>query len=523
MKKTRLFVLFVVLTVFVASLSISVMAQDEKQGGTLVFGRGGDSVGLDPIQVTDGESFKVTQQIYDTLVDYKPGTTEVIPALATDWDISEDGLTWTFHLRENVEFHDGNPFNAEAVKWNFDRWRLEDHPYHIGGEFTYYGYMFQGFPGIIEEVNVIDDYTVEFVLTEKQAPFLNNLAMVPFGIASPEAVKEWGEDYFKHPVGTGAYKFVEWNQGDRVIIEANKNYWRERAYLDKIIFRSIPDNAARFMELQAGTIDMMDGLSPEDVAAVEDSSELMLTLRPSMNVGYLAMNFKFEPFDDVRVRRAFNHAINKEALIGAFYSGLGEPAKNPMPPSIWGYNDDIEPYEYDLEKAKELLDEAGYQDGFEFDLWYLPVPRPYIPQGKFIGQAIQSYLSEIGVEANLVTYDWSTYLDKTEHQEAPTYMLGWTGDNGDPDNFLYVLLDKTNSNNAYESEELHEVLVEAQKTMDQEKRVELYREAQEIIHRDAPWVPLVHSTPPLALKSNINNFIPNPTGTEKLHRVWLDK
>src|SRR6056297_2263262 len=276
MKKTRIFVFFVILTVFIAGLSVSVLAQDAEKGGILVFGRGGDSVGLDPIQVTDGESFKVTQQIYDTLVDYKPGTTEVIPALATDWDISEDGLTWTFHLRENVKFHDGNPFNAEAVRWNFNRWRMEDHPYHIGGEFTYYGYMFQGFPGIIDEVNVVDEYTVEFVLTEKQAPFLNNLAMVPFGIASPEAVKEWGEDYFKHPVGTGAYKFVEWNQGDRVIIEANENYWRERAYLDKIVFRSIPDNAARFMELQAGTIDMMDGLSPEDVAAVEDSSELKL-------------------------------------------------------------------------------------------------------------------------------------------------------------------------------------------------------------------------------------------------------
>jgi len=512
---------FIILAVIMSVFVTGALAQE--QGGTLVFGRGGDTVGLDPIQVTDGESFKVTQQIYDTLVDYTPGTTEVEPALATDWEVSEDGLTWTFHLREGVEFHDGNPFNAKAVKWNFDRWRLEDHPYHMGGEFTYYSYMFQGFPGIIQEVNEVDEYTVEFILSEKQAPFLNNLAMVPFGIASPEAVKEYGEDYFKNPVGTGAYTLEEWRQGDRVILKANENYWRERAYLDEIVFRSIPDNSARFMELQSGSIDMMDGVSPEDVEAVKESDEIKLSLRPSMNVGYFAMNFKFEPFDDIRVRRAFNHAIDKQAIIDAFYAGLAEPAKNPMPPSIWGYNDQIEPYEYNPEKAKELLAEAGYEDGFEFDLWYLPVPRPYIPQGKFIGQAIQSYLSEIGVTANLVTYDWSTYLDKTEHQEAPTYMLGWTGDNGDPDNFLYVLLDKTNSNNAYESEELHEVLVEAQKTMDQDKRVELYMEAQEIIHKDAPWVPLVHSTPPIALKSKVQNYVPNPTGTEKLHRVWLEE
>lgn len=515
----------IILTTFILLVLMSVVvtgAMAQQQGGTLVFGRGGDSVGLDPIQVTDGESFKVTQQIYDTLVDYTPGTTEVEPALATDWEVSDDGLTWTFHLRESVQFHDGTPFNAEAVKFNFDRWRLEDNPYHIGGEFTYYSYMFQGFPGIIQEVNVVDDYTIEFVLSEKQAPFLNNLAMVPFGIASPTAVKKYGEDYFKHPVGTGAYVLDEWRQGDRVILKANENYWRERAYLDEIVFRSIPDNSARFMELQSGTIDMMDGVSPEDVESVNSNDQLQLSLRPSMNVGYFAMNFNFEPFDNVKVRKAFNYAIDKQAIIDAFYAGLAEPAKNPMPPSIWGYNDDIEAYDYNPEKAKELLTEAGYEDGFEFDLWYLPVPRPYIPQGKFIAQAIQSYLSDIGVTANLVTYDWSTYLDKTEHQEAPTYMLGWTGDNGDPDNFLYVLLDKTNSNNAYVSEELHDILVEAQKTMDHEKRVELYNQAQEIIHEDAPWVPLVHSTPPIALKSNVKNYIPNPTGTEKLHRVWLE-
>ncbi len=519
----RSLVMFVILSMLIVGLSIGAYAQDPEYGGTFVFGRGGDSVGLDPIQVTDGESFKVTQQIYDNLVQYEPGTTDVIPALAKEWDVSEDGKTWTFYLRENAMFHDGNPVNAEAVKWNFDRWRFEDHEYHIGGEFIYYGYMFGGFPGVIEEVNVVDEYTVEFVLNKTQAPFLNNLAMVPFGISSPVAVKKWGEDYFKHPVGSGAFKFVEWQEGNRVVVEANEDYWGGRPYLDKVVFRSIPDNAARFMELQAGTIDMMDGVSPEDVESIKTAEDLNLLLRPSMNVGYFAMNFSMPPFDDPLVRKAFNHAINKEALIGAFYAGLAEPAKNPMPPSIWGYNDAIEPYEYNPEKAKELLAEAGYEDGFEFDLWYMPVPRPYMPQGKFIAQAIQNFLSQVGVTANLVSYDWGTYLDKTRNEEAQTYLLGWTGDNGDPDNFLYVLLDKTNSDNAYESEELHEVLVEAQRTIDKDKRIELYKEAQEIIHEDAPWVPLVHSTPPLALKPMVKNYIPNPTSTEKFKDVWLDQ
>ncbi|MDI3546411.1 MAG: peptide/nickel transport system substrate-binding protein [Halanaerobiales bacterium] len=520
--KWRSLSVLLVLALVLGAFSLSAFAEG-KYGGTFIFGRGGDSVGLDPIQVTDGESFKVTQQIYDTIVQYKPGTTEVIPGLAKEWEVSDDGLRWTFYLREGVKFHDGNPVNAEAIKWNFDRWRLVDHPYHIGGDFTYYSYMFQGFPGIIKEVNAVDEYTVEFVLTEPQAPFLNNLGMVSFGIASPAAVKKWGEDYFKHPVGSGPFKFVEWKKDDRIVLEANEDYWGGRPYLDKVVFRSIPDNGARYMELQAGTIDMMDYINPEDVASVKENPELDLVLRPSFNVGYFAMHQNFPPFDNVLIRRAFNHAINKENLIGAFYAGLAQPAKNPLPPSLWGYNDEIKDYEYDLEKAKELLAKAGYPDGFEFDLWYMPVPRPYFPQPKLVAQAIQYYLSQIGVKANLKTVDWGTYLDKYYADELPTYLLGWTGDNGDPDNFLYVLLDQTQNNCGYKNDELHEILLEAQRTVDHERRVELYMKAQEIIHNDAPWVPIAHSTPPLVKRSYVKNYIPNPTSTEKFHRVWLDK
>lgn len=517
----KIFTVLLVLSLLVV-FSLTVIAEEPKFGGTFVFGRSGDSVGLDPINVTDGESFKVTQQVYDTLVMYKPGTTDVIPALAESWENSEDGKTWTFYLREDATFHDGNPVNAEAIKWNFDRWRLKDHPYHIGGDFFYYSYMFQDFPGVIKEVNVVDEYTVEFVLTQPQAPFLNNLGMVPFGIASPAAVKKWGEDYFKHPVGSGPFKFVEWKQGDRVVVEANEDYWGGRPYLDKVIFRSIPDNAARYMELQAGTIDMMDYPNPEDVADVEEKG-LELLLRPSFNVGYISMNQNFEPFDNVLVRRAFNHAVNKEAIIGAFYSGLAEPAKNPMPPSLWGYNDEVEEYEFDLDKAKELLVEAGYPDGFEFDLWYMPVARPYFPQAKLVAQAVQYYLSQIGVTANLKSVDWGTYLDKYYADELPVYLLGWTGDNGDPDNFLYVLLDQTQNNFGYKNQELHEILLAAQTSSDHEERVRLYKEAQQIIHDDAAWVPVAHSTPPLFKKPEVKNYIPNPTSTEKMHRVWLDR
>lgn len=511
-------------------LGLAGTALAAKTGGTLIFGRGGDSVGLDPANVTDGESFKVTRQIYDTLVQYKRENTDVIPGLAHSWDVSEDGKVWTFYLRKGIKFHDGTPFNADAVKFNFDRWMFPDNPYHTGGDFAYWGAMFGGYPGVVNGVQVVDEYTVKFTLNSPLAPFLNNIAMPCFGIASPTAVKKYGEDFFKNPVGTSAFIFEEWIPDDKIVVKANQDYWGEGPFLDKIIFRSIPDNAARFIELQAGTIDIADGINPDDVQFVERDKNLQLYLRPPMNVGYLSMNQLHKPFDNVLVRQALNHAINKEPIIDAFYAGLAEVAKNPLPPSVWGYNDDIVDYDYNPAKAKELLKEAGYPNGFTTELWAMPVPRPYMPDGRKIAEAIQADLAVIGVKANIVSYDWGTYLQKAEAGEHDMCLLGWTGDNGDPDNFLYVLLDKDNAvigsaqNNAfYRSDELHDMLIEAQQNPDMARRTELYRKAQELIHRDAPWVPLAHSTPPIAGKVYIQDYIPHSTSAEKLNNVWLDK
>ncbi|MBO8169160.1 MAG: ABC transporter substrate-binding protein [Thermoanaerobacteraceae bacterium] len=523
-------VMLFALSVLVAGCGGGAPAEDQgKQEAAnekvLVWGRGGDSPGLDPANVTDGESAKVTINIFDGLVQYKQDSTEIEPALATDWKVSEDGKTWTFYLRQGVKFHDGTDFDAEDVVFNFERWMYKDHEYHIGGTFDYWGYMFGDYPGVVESVTAKDKYTVEFKLKKPMATFLANLAMFPFGIASPEAVKEYGEDFFKHPVGTGPFKFVEWVPDDKIVLEKFEDYWGEKAKVDKLVFRSIPDNSTRLMELQAGTIDIMDGISPDDVATIKNDERFQLILRPSMNVGYVAMNMEKEPFDDPRVRKAVNMAINKKEIIDAFFAGLAKPAKNPLPPSLWGYNDAIEDYPYDPPKAKALLAEAGYPDGFETTLWTMPVPRPYFPQPQKIAEAIQANLAEVGIKAEIITYDWATYLEKVENGEHDMAMLGWTGDNGDPDNFLYVLLDKDNAvkpagNIAfYKNDELHDILIEAQQEMDQEVRAQLYKQAQEIIHEDAPWVPMSHSTPPIAAKKNVIGYVPHPTGVEKLNTV----
>ncbi len=502
---------------------------EPQYGGTLIFARGGDSVKLDPIDITDGESMKATINIFDTLVAYEDGGTATKPSLAESWTVSDDELNWTFKIRKNVKFHDGTDLNAEAIKFNIDRWRDKENKYHTGN-FNYWGWMFGGFPGIVKDVVVIDDYTIKMVLTKKSAPFIANLAMVPFGISSPTAIKEYGEDYFKHPVGTGPYKLKSWKMGDKIVMERNDNYWNGKPYLETVILRAIPDNTARFMELQTGTIDMMDGLTPNSVPLLKKSKSLKISLRPSMNVGYLAMNMDKEPFTDVKVRRAVNYAVNKKAIIEALYAGMAQEAKNPLPPSLWGYNDSITPYEYNPEKAKKLLAEAGLENGFETKLWAMPVPRPYMPQPKLIAQAIQSDLAKVGIKAEIVTYDWGTYLEKTENGEHDMAFLGWTGDNGDPDNFIYVLLDKDNTEKGsagniafYKSDILHEKLIEAQVTSDIKVRTKLYEEAQEIIHNDAPWLPLAHSTPPIALKSIVHGYIPSPLGVEKLNNVWKEK
>ncbi|MFC0525378.1 ABC transporter substrate-binding protein [Pontibacillus salicampi] len=501
-------------------------ASESTGDNTLVFGRGADAQKLDPSQVTDGESIYVTQQIYDTLVDYEQEGTEVKPSLATEWEVSDDGKTYTFKLREDVKFHDGTDFTAEDVVFNFERWTES-------ADFIYYGYMFgaseEDKGGIIEKVEATSDYEVKFTLEKPNAPFLSTLAMPPFAIASPDAVQEHGENYFKNPVGTGPFTFESWTQGDKIQLAKNEDYFGQVASVDNVVFRVIPDNGARFMELQSGSIDMMKGMNPQDLTKAEDNQDLQIFRRPSMNVGYMAMNTDKEgPLADKKVRQAINLAINKEDLIKLF-EGLGKEAKNPMPPSLWGYNDSVEPYGYDPEKAKTLLAEAGYGDGVDVTLYTMSNPRPYMPQPKVTAQAIQQMLAEVNVNVEIVENEWETHQTKTQNGEHDMAFLGWTGDNGDPDNFLYVLLDKDNAKKGsagniafYKNDEVHDLLTKAQTEMEQEKRVDFYKEAQKIIHEDAPWVPVAHTTPPVAAQSNVGGYIPHPTGSEAFNHITLE-
>ncbi len=412
--------------------------EDSDAPQVLVLARSGDSVGLDPARETDGESFMPTGEIFEGLVGFKPGTTEVEPVLAESWTLSEDGKTYTFKLRQNVRFHDDTEFNADAVVFNFMRQHDENHPYYQYGPYKYWGYM--NFNTIVDEVQALDSHTVQITLTEPNAPFLASLAMNFIAIVSPTAIETYKEDTTNNPVGTGPFKFVSWIKGDSITVEANENYWRGAPALSQVVFKVIPEPTARALALEKGEVDIILYPSPEDIARLDVNEDLAIERQPGLNIGYMAFNTQKKPFDDVRVRRAVSYAINTDDIIAAVYGELGRPAYSAMPPTMWGYTEDLEKYKYDPEKAKELLAEAGYPDGFTFTMWPIPVTRPYMPDGSRVAEIVQAQLADVGIGANIELLDWGTHLERTDSGLHEVAFLGWIGDNGDPDNFLNVLL-----------------------------------------------------------------------------------
>ncbi len=539
--------------------------EEPEAGGTFIFGRGGDSVQLDPAIVTDGESFRVTGQCLEPLYQYEPGSTKPIPALAEECTANEDSTEWTCELREGVKFHDGTDFDADAVVFNFERWRFTDHPHHYDSQvFEYYEYMWNGFDddSMITNVEKIDDYTVKFTLAEPFAPFLANIAMDIFAISSPAAFEEYGEDYGLPSagcVGTGPFKFVEWSEGDRIKVEANEDYWGGAPTIDEIIWRVIPDDSARFLALQAGDIHGLEQAVVEDLEAAETDPDLYVETRPALNTGYLAFPFQTEEFQNINVRKAIVHAINREGLVENFYGKYGEVAKNFLPPLIWGHNDDIEPWEYDPELSQELLAEAGFPDGLSeltiaFDiedaegnvvyeegqkipltLYYMPVTRFYYPSPKEIGEAMAADLARAGFDVTLeLAGDWPTYLGLRREGRLPgLYMLGWGGDNGDPDNFHNYFfgglssLDDTKEPDPregwYANQEVAELCYQGAVTPDQAEREPIYQEIEQILHDDVARLWIAHNNTPLIFRNEVSGYVPQPVGADYYEWTVLEE
>ncbi|MDV3352097.1 ABC transporter substrate-binding protein [Leptothoe sp. LEGE 181152] len=502
--------------------------------GTLVFGSGGQPDNLSSGDVTDGDSLYVQLQIYNHLMGNEPGSTELVPELATEWTASEDALTWTFKLQEGIKFHDGTDFNAEAVVFNVNRWWDPDFEYGFRDEgklYEIWSYLFGGFKGdeasVLADVSAVDDMTVEFKLVEPFAAFPAAIASAYFGIASPAAIQESGADYGTPSglaIGTGPFVFEEWLSGDRITLTKFDDYWQEGLpKVDQLVISFIEDPAARLAQLRAGALDFTVDLTPDQLAEIEADANVEAVFRPSFNVGFLALNPSYEPLSTPEVRQAIAQAINKPAIVEAFWGELGVTDAHFIPPSMEAFtSDSVGDYEYDPEAAKAALAAAGYPNGFDLELWYMPVSRPYFPNPKPIAEAFAAELSQIGITVNLQTKDWAAYLeDRNTPPGYQSFMLGWTGDYGDPDNFLYSHFGPgaTQDLGNYESPEMFELLNKARAETEPTEREKLYQDVDTMLFDKALRIPIVHSQPLLAQRVGLEGWSPSPLGNEPFPAV----
>ncbi|MFL0267354.1 ABC transporter substrate-binding protein [Candidatus Clostridium radicumherbarum] len=524
----KVFLVLFILIIFFTSLVMYIIKANDIQKHKvkrLTIGRASDSLSLDPANTTDMDSIKVTVNIFETLVKYEKDGKEIIPSLAANWKSSEDGLSWIFNLRQGIKFHDNTKFDAAAVVFNFQRWMNTSNPYH-DGEFSYWNYVFGGFPGFIKSVKAVSEYSVEIKLSKPFAPFLSTLAMPVFAIESPEAIKTYGVEVYKHPIGTGPFTFKSWTPNDNIILSRNNNYWNTPAKVDEVEFVVIPSSSDRLEKLKEGKILIADNLGPDDTSVIENDPNLSLYYRPCFNVGYLAINNEKAPFDNRLIRSAMSYAINKDELIKTAFNNIAKPAKTLIPPVLWGFNESIAPSEYNIEKSKELLKEAGFPNGFKTTLWVMNTSRNYFPKPLEVADFLKASFHKVNIEVTIKTFNWDEYLNKIKNGEHELALIGWTGDNIDPDNFLYTLLSSDNAKpgmasnySFYKNKDIDMLLNQARETTDLAFREYLYRKLLEAVNIDMPSIPLAHTMPLLAANRSVVGYSPYITGVESLEKV----
>jgi dipeptide transport system substrate-binding protein len=385
-----------------------------------------------------------------------------------------------------------------------------------------------GMDTLIKEMVRVDDYTVKFVLNQPEAPFVANLAMDFASIFSKEqadVLMKAGtpEKLDLDPVGTGPFQKVQYQKDSLIRYTAFKDYWKGKAKIDRLVFSITPDASVRYAKLKAGECDVMPYPNPADLKQMESDPSINLMSQEGLNVGYLAFNTQKKPFTDIRVRQALNYATNKNAIIDAVFQGAGKAAKNPIPPTMWSYNKKVVDYPYDPVKAKKLLAEAGYPDGFSTNIWAMPVQRPYNPNARRMAEIMQEDWSKVGVKAEIISYEWGEYLNRSKKGEHDTVLLGWTGDNGDPDNFLYVLLgcDGVGGSNRAQwcNEEFNNLLLKAKQTPNKAERTTLYEESQVVFKREAPWVTIAHSVVYEPIRKEVKGYKIDPLGGHYFYNV----
>lgn len=510
-----------------------------KPAETLIFCIAAAPSAFNPQLAGDGPTVTaVMNTIYNRLVEFKPGTMDLVPGLAERWAVSKDDKEWTFFLRKGVKWQETDYFKptrtltASDVVFSFERQLLESHPFHSvsGGTYPYLSSM--GLDRLIREVKALDDHTVRFSLNSPSAPFLSNLTMGSGVILSEEYARKLSEagtkeDIDQKPVGTGPFSFIKYEKDAVVRYQAHLGYFRGLPKARKLLIQVVPESGVRLQKLRAKECDIIDDPAPADFESIRKEPGLRLASGPSTALSFLNINTYKTPYDDVRVRQAILHALDRESYVKAIYLGNATVAGSVLPPTLWSHEAVLPKKSHDPEKSKRLLKEAGHPDGFKMDLWYISAPRFYNPNGKALAEMMQSDLAKVGIEAKLVSYDWGTYIKKLWEGEHSIAQSGWVSDNGDPDNYLYLPNNCGAKSSgarkaAWCNARFEEVLLKAQRISDKRARTQLYREAQRIFGRELPWIPIAFTTVNKAMSVAVKGYVVDPSGTSFFDSVYKE-
>ncbi len=516
--------------------ALAVAASSSVAAKTLVYCSEGSPENFNPQIYTSGTSVDSSAvPLYNRLVDFKVGTTELVPSLAERWDISDDGKVYTFHLRKGVKIHSNKnftpsrDFDADDVIFSFMRQKDPAHPYHkvSGGAYTNFDSL--EFGSLITAIDKLDSHTVRFTLAHAEAPFLADLAWYFASILSAEYADKMlkagtPEKVDREPVGTGPFQLVQYQKDSRILYKAFPDYWAGKANIDRLVFSITPDASTRLAKLEKNECQVMPFPNPADLPRMRDNPDINLQQKAGLNIGFLAFNTLKAPLDKVKVRQALTMAINKPAIIEAVFQGTGIAAKNLLPPDVWSADKDLTDYPYDPEKAKSLLKEAGLAEGFTIDLWAMPVQRPYNPNARRMAEMIQADWARIGVKAKVVTYEWGEYLTRVKSGEHQAALMGWTTATGDPDNFFGPLFSCTSANGGSNSSKwcykpFDDLIQQARAVSDQGERTALYQQAQVIMHEQAPAVMIAHSTIFEPVRKEVSGYEIDPFGKHIFYQV----
>lgn len=493
---------------------------EPQAGGTIIVGWEEDAATLDPSKVVCAHEARIAGQYSDTLWSLYGDSSEIQPGLAESWEVSSDGLTYDINLRPDVSFHDGTPVNAEAVKWSFDRWLDENHPFHDPpyGLLTYY-------LGGIQGVETTGEQSLRITIGQLDATFASNMLIQSAGIVSPTAVQELGKDAFaQQPVGTGAWKVAEWEKGVRLVLDRNDQYWGQVPQLDQLIIKPIVENAQRLNQLQTGEVDLVVAMSPEFIPLIEADSNLQVIQSVGMHIWWIALNMHEEPLQSREVRQALNYAVNKEAIVNEILRGAATVTPGPILGHSWANDSSISPYPYDPARARELLAAAGYADGFTTRFW-VPESGSGMIAPKEIAQIVQANLQEIGVTAEIVTQEWTSYVadwgsNGLDKDGQPFYGMGemsWNFSSPDPALWLNPNIrtdaQAPNAFNGgfYSNPEVDELLKAADSTLSQQERTGYFQQVQRILHEDCPWIFMFSANNIAAANRRVQGLVLNPS------------